>query len=151
MSTPLAGMMPIRHSTSKSTEVIANLSHHCQANITSSASARAGRWQIQLLTRYPELITHTVTLCSPLTPFKTRVNPLLETSLRASQAAFETRTDTSPDVVSLYALADETVPKRLSRPSQLRSYPLFSAVHAVTIFLGLTLYAPIIAYFLKQR
>ena len=100
----------------------------------------------------PERITKTATLCSPLSSFSTRVNPLLEVSLRHTEE-FLTNMPPSQKIrlLSVHALFDPVVPIRLSKPIGVKQLALPSVLHAVTIFLGLTIFAGRIAHFFKQR
>ncbi|MFZ1484306.1 MAG: alpha/beta hydrolase [Candidatus Saccharimonadales bacterium] len=104
---------------------------------------------VALLT--PDLVTKVVTLCAPLTPFKSPVNPLLEVSLRQNSMQLQQYKPYVENIVSLHAHRDEVVPIQLSKPPQIQTHTMPSILHVPSIVFGLTIYAPVVAHFLKQR
>lgn len=93
-----------------------------------------------------------VTLCSPLAPFSSRVNPLLAVSLdRTEDTLRDMSVDQRQRILSLHAIFDPVVPTRLSKPDGVHARTLPSVLHPVTIFLGLTGFAGISSRFFKQR
>jgi pimeloyl-ACP methyl ester carboxylesterase len=100
----------------------------------------------------PQKITKTVVLCAPLSAFSTRVNPLLAVSIEHTERYLRAMpVEVKQRLLSLHALFDPVVPTRLSKPIGVHSKTLPSILHPVTIFLGLTVFAVVIARFFKQR
>lgn len=104
---------------------------------------------VALLT--PDLVTKAVTLCSPLISFKTPVNLLLQVSLRQNEMQLQQYRPYVENIVSLHAIRDEVVPIELSKPPQVQTHTMPSFLHVPSIVFGLTVYAPVVAHFLKQR
>ncbi len=111
-----------------------------------------GTVAVSCLSKRPEKIAKVATLCSPLLPFSYRINPLLEVAITRLQPKLKAMDEpTKQKILSVRAIYDQTVPTRLSQPNGIRNVVLPSAVHAVTIFLGLTVMNfPILSFF-KQR
>jgi pimeloyl-ACP methyl ester carboxylesterase len=111
-----------------------------------------GSAAVNCLAMLPEKVTKVVTLCSPLSAFLSRVNPLLAVSIEHTEQGIATMpVETRQRLLSLYALLDTVVPTRLSKPVGVQHKRLPSILHPVTIFLGLTLFANVSARFFKQR
>lgn len=100
----------------------------------------------------PEKIAKTVVLCSPLSSFSSRVNPLLKVSLQHTEELLATMPTAQKNrLLSVHALFDQVVPLRLSTPAGVKHKALPSALHTVTIFLGLTVFAKVILRFFNSR
>ena len=99
----------------------------------------------------PEKVIKTVTLCSPLAHFSSRVNPLLAVSIEQTEKFLAAmKPGVKQRLLSLHAIYDPVVPVRLSKPSGVRARTLPSILHPITIFLGLTLFARFSSHFFKQ-
>jgi pimeloyl-ACP methyl ester carboxylesterase len=99
----------------------------------------------------PNKITKTVTLCSPLMAFSSRINPLLAVSIEHTEKYLAVLpAEAKQRLLSLHAVFDTVVPIRLSKPGGVRSKILPSILHPITIFLGLTVFAGVISRFFKQ-
>jgi pimeloyl-ACP methyl ester carboxylesterase len=111
-----------------------------------------GTAAVSCLAKRPEKITKVATICSPLLPFSYQVNPLLEVAIAKLQPGLEDMDEsTKHKILSVRAIYDQTVPTRLSQPAGIRTVVLPSAMHAVTIFLGLTVMSFPVLRFFKQR
>ncbi len=100
----------------------------------------------------PSKVLKTVTLCSPLMAFSSRVNPLLAFSIeQTEQHLAEMARETKDRLLSVHALYDPVVATRLSKPEGIKTICLPTILHGVTIFLGLTIFAGRISHFFKQR
>jgi pimeloyl-ACP methyl ester carboxylesterase len=99
-----------------------------------------------------EHIHRVATLCSPLSSFRNRVNPLLEVAIADLTAKLADMPEaTKHKIHSFHAIFDQVVDVRQSKVPEIANSTVPSALHAVTIFLGLSLLHWPIARFLHKR
>jgi len=104
------------------------------------------------LAKYSPGIVKVATLCSPLSAFSYRVNPLLEVAIQDVESVLSSMSDADKlKILSVRALVDNVVPVRLSQPAGIRTAIVPSFIHAVSIFLGQTIGSYPILRFFKQR
>lgn len=110
-----------------------------------------GSAAIQLL-RHKSTIKKVITVCAPLDTFPNLQNPLLVESIAETKRHLQAM-DTSQKqrILSVYALYDNVVDTRLSRPGGIATKRVFAIIHAPAIFISLMLYARSLRQFMHSE
>jgi pimeloyl-ACP methyl ester carboxylesterase len=111
-----------------------------------------GTVAVSCLAAHSDKITRAATLSSPLKPYSTPGNPLIELAIDRAKADIDAMPDTLRQrLLSVHAIRDQVVPVNLSQPPGVPSKTIFIVRHVPSIVLGLTLLGFLFVRFFRKR
>lgn len=100
---------------------------------------------------HPREFKKVVTLCSPYTRITEKPSSLLRKALEYLETRQQSITASQTNLLSIYALYDNVVPKYSSKPSHIPAIQILGLFHAPSILLGLTVLSkPLYSFFRKS-
>lgn len=109
-----------------------------------------GTMALALFAERKDRVVRVATLCSPYTYLYDHEGELLGCALADLATSLVSLSDRFPDIRSYHGIYDGVVQTRLSKYEGIQNVTIPFVKHALTIFLGLTLYVPSIVRFLRK-